>query len=102
MIITNCKTKTITEIEDNKVTISCICSENQNDVDKPTIFRSDVLDKKITVNKEQGVEGELLLTHTDSSDIIGDIDENGNLLINLKDDDVEKYYIENQNLMYDE
>lgn len=100
-MIINCKTKTITEIEDSKITISCVCSDNQNDVDKPTVFHSDVLKKKVVVNKTPGIEGELLLTHTDNNEVIGTIDQDGNLLITLDDDDAEKYYIENQNLMYD-
>jgi hypothetical protein len=100
-MITNCKTKTITEVEDNKITISCICSENQNDVDKPTVFRSDILKKEVVVNKTPGVEGELFLTHTDSNEVVGKIDQDGNLIMTLDEDDVDKYYVENQNLMYD-
>lgn len=100
-MITNCKTKTITEVEDSRITISCICSENQNDVDKPTVFRSDILKKEVVVNKTYGVEGELFLTHTDNNEVVGEIDKDGNLLMTLDDDDVEKYYVENQNLMYD-
>ena len=100
-MIRNCRTKTITEVEDNKITISCICSEKQDGVETPSIFRADVLDKDVVVNKIPGVEGELLLTHTDSSNIIGEIDKDGNLLITLDDDDVNKYFIENENLMYD-
>lgn len=99
-MITNCKTKTITEVEDKKIIISCICSENQNDIDKPTVFRSDVLKKEVVINKTSGVEGELFLTHTDNK-VVGTIDQDGNLLMTLDDDDVEKYYVENQNLMYD-
>lgn len=100
-MITNCKTKTITLIDDGKITISCLFSENQNEVDKPTIFECDLLEKEIIVNETPGVEGELILLHTDSSDVVGKINENGNLLITLEDDDVEKYYVDNQNLMYD-
>lgn len=100
-MITNCRTKTITEVEDNKITISCICSEKQEGVETPSIFHADVLDKDVVVNKIPGVEGELLLTHTDSSNTIGEIDKDGNLLITLDDDDVNKYFVENENLMYD-
>lgn len=100
-MITNCKTKTITEVEDSKIIISCICSENQTDVDKPTVFHSDVLKKEVVVNKTSGVEGELFFTHTDNNEVVGAIDQDGNLLMTLDDDDVEKYYVENQNLMYD-
>lgn len=100
-MIISCKTKTITEVKDNKIIISCFCSENQEGVDKPSVFRSDILQKETTVNKISGMEGELLLLHTDNNEVIGEIDQYGNLLMTLDDDDVEKYYVENQNLMYD-
>lgn len=100
-MIISCKTKTITEVQDNKIIISCICSNNQEGVDKPSVFRSDVLQKETTVNKVLGTEGELLLTHTDNNEVLGQIDQDGNLLITLDDDDVDKYFVENQNLMYD-
>ena len=100
-MIISCKTKTITEVKDNKITISCFFSENQEGADKPSVFRSDILQKETTVNKISGTEGELLLSHTDSNEVIGKIDQDGNLLMTLDDDDVEKYYVENQNLMYD-
>lgn len=99
-MIINCKTKTITEVQDNNITISCICSDNQEGIDKPSVFRSDILQKEATVNKVSGKEGELLLTHTDNNEIIGQIDQDGNLLITLENDDVDKYFVENQNLMY--
>lgn len=100
-MITNCRTKTITEVEDDKITISCICSEKQEGIETPSIFHSDVLDKDVVVNKTPGIEGELLLTHTDSSNVIGEIDKDGNLLITLENDDVNKYFVKNENLMYD-
>lgn len=96
-----CKTKTITEIKDNKVKISCL-SSNQNDVDRPTIFRSDILKERMTLNKERGIEGELLLTHTDTNKSIGEIDKSGNLIITLNDDDVNKYRISEQDLIYEQ
>ena len=100
-MIINCKTKTFTEIRDNIVTISCLSSNNQEGVDRPSIFRSNVLQRGVTINKTSGIEGELLLTHTDNNEVVGEIDQNGNLFITLDDDDVEKYFVEEQNLMYD-
>lgn len=96
-----CKTKTITEIKNNKVKISCL-SSNQNDTERPTIFRSDILEEKMTLNSKTGIEGELFLTHTDAIKSVGLINEQGDLIITLEDDDPNKYRIEGQNLIYDE
>jgi hypothetical protein len=101
-MIINCKTKTITEVSENKITISCICSENQDGVDNPSIFRSELLKKVTTINKISGEEGNLLLLHTDDNNTVGEIDSEGNLVITLDNDDVDKYQIENQNLTYNE
>lgn len=100
-MITNCKTKTITEIINGVAKISCVCS--QESVDRPTIFRSDLLDKEKTINKIRGIEGELLLSHTDSAKNIGLVNEIGELIITTNDDDADNYYVDdNQNLMYNE
>lgn len=100
-MITECSTKTITEVEDNKVKISCICSENQNGIDTPALFRANILDKPSVINQVSGLEGELLLTHTDSSDMVAEINNKGEMIISLDDDDVEKYSLDdNGNLVY--
>ena len=101
-MITECSTKTITEVKNNKVKISCICSENQNGVDVPTLFCADMLKTPSAINGISGLEGELLLTHIDSTDNIAQINDNGELIISLEDDDVEKYNLDsNGNLVYD-
>ena len=100
-MIIECSTKTITEVEDNKVKISCICSENQNGIDTPTLFRADILKKPSVVNRVSGLEGELLLTHTDSNENVAEINDKGELIISLQNDDVEKYNLDDKgNLIY--
>ena len=99
-MITDCETKTVTEITDGVIQISCVCRES---VDKPTIFRSDLLNEVKTINKTKGVEGELLLTHTDSAENIGLVNEKGELIITTNDDNADNYYVDdNQNLIYNE
>lgn len=93
-MITECNVKTITEIEGENIQISCICAENQNGVDRPTLFRADVLEEPKTINTENGVEGELMLTHTDSSTNIGSLTNDGSLILNLEDDDADKYFVD--------
>lgn len=94
-MIIECNVKTITEVDDNKITISCFSLENQDGKDKPTLFRADLLDKPKTINKEGGIEGELLLTHNDSNEKVAMLDKNGNLILSLDDDEVGEYYINN-------
>jgi hypothetical protein len=88
----NCNTKTITEIVNNKITISCLSSDNQDGVDIPTLFRADMLTEPKTINKISGSEGELLLTHTDSG-TVAKITTDGELILELEDDDATKYSV---------
>lgn len=116
-MITDCATKTITSIEDNSslqsagkyvVKILCVSFENQNSkIDRPTIFSADMLDKPKTINKTSGVEGELLLTHTDNNPIIAEINPEGEMIIYVDDDDdgeADKYSLdpESGNLIYND
>jgi hypothetical protein len=93
-MITDCNVKTITEIEGDKILISCLSAENQNGVDRPTLFRADILENPKTINTESGVEGELMLTHTDSSSNVGSLSNDGSLTLRLEDDDADKYFID--------
>lgn len=101
-MIIECNVKTITEVDENKITISCISLNNQESgKDEPTLFKADLLENVKTINKVNGIEGELLLTHNDSNDQIGKLDENGNLILSLDDDDADNYYVNsNGELVY--
>jgi len=100
-MITECNVKTTTEVANQKVVISSVYSEQGND--KPTLFRTDLLDEEKTINKVSGKEGELLFTHIDSGeDSPGEIDSDGNLTIKLSDDDAGNYSVnKNGNLIYE-
>lgn len=97
-MITECNVKTVTEVENTKITITSSFSEKGND--KPTIFRADLMNRVASINKVQGQEGELLLTHIDTSDgAPGEINEDGELIIHAEDAD--NYYVNALgNLMY--
>lgn len=102
-MITECKTKTITEIVDNKVTISCLVSENQNSVDTPTLFRADMLNKPSAINRISGQEGELLITHVDSDENVASLNKDGEMILTLQDDEADKYSVDdNGYLVYNE
>lgn len=99
-MIIECGVKTVTEVVDDKVTISAVHSEKGVD-DKPTIFRTDLLTEPKSINKVSGKEGELLLTHIDSSENVGEINENGELIISTTDDNNDNYYLsDNGELIY--
>jgi hypothetical protein len=90
--------KTVSEIIGNKIKISCTILK-----DTPKIFKVDLLKTSETINNEPGIEGELLLTHVDSNESVGKINDNGDLLLNLEDDDANRYYIDDDgNLKYKE
>lgn len=91
-MIIECGVKTVTEVVGDKVTISAVHSEVGVD-DKPVIFRADLLKEAKSINKISGKEGELLLTHIDSSENIGEINENGELIISTTDDNNDNYYL---------
>lgn len=93
-MITECKTKTVTEIVDNKVTISCLVSENQDGVDTPTLFRTDMLDKPSTINRISGQEGDLLITHVDSDENVVSLNKDGEMILTLQDDEADKYNVD--------
>lgn len=100
-MITECSTKTITEIDVDKVKISCVSSENQSGVDTPVLFRADMLDKPMVINRASGLEGELLMTHTDDNDNAVEINAIGEMIISLDNDDADKYDLDNNgNLIY--
>lgn len=98
----NCRVKTITEVTGNEAEITSLPYEHQDGNEVPTLFRTDVLKNSKTINKVDGKEGELLLTHTDTNETIGELTENGELVITLNDDDTRRYYVEEGILKYDE
>lgn len=99
-MIIECGVKTVTEVIDDKVTISAVHSENGVD-DKPIIFRADLLSEVKAINKVSGKEGELLLTHIDSGENVGSINDAGELIISTTDDENDNYYLNDKGeLMY--
>lgn len=73
---------------------------NDDGTTTPAIYKSQVLDKPMIVDNTSGKEGELLLSH--SGDTAGSINNDGELIIDVKDDDANKYEKVQENLMYNE
>lgn len=99
---TEASTKTITEVEKISGTflINCFADMNADGSTTPDLFKSQVLDKPMEIDNVDGKEGELMLSYV--GDKVGELNENGELIIELENDDVNKYNKVDENLMYDE
>jgi len=99
---TEVSVKTITEVEkpSGVFLISCFSDGNEDGTTTPSLFKSQVIDKSMEIDNVDGKEGELMLSYSGNN--VGDIDENGNLILNIDsvDDDVNKYEKTNENLTY--
>lgn len=96
-------TKTITEVEQDSglFNIHCFSDMNEDGTTTPSIYKSQILDKRMIIDNESGVEGELMLSHIGES--VGELNKkNGELTIRPEGDDAEKYDKEDENLIYNE
>lgn len=73
---------------------------NEDGSTNPSIYKSQVLEKPMIVDNTSGKEGELMLSH--SGDNVGNINNNGELVIEPEGDDANKYEKEQENLTYHE
>ena len=102
MSINTCSTITTTETNQNKAHINCFVGNDNGDTShKPAIFKAEILESPKDINQISGKEGELILTSI-NSDNYGILNSNGDLIITTKDDDVNKYKIEDVNLIYND
>lgn len=90
-MITNCSTKTVTEVDQDVIIISCFADMNENGSTTPKLFKADLLSDSKQINEVDGKEGELLLTYEGSS--VGHVNSDGELILELEGDDVDKYSI---------
>ena len=98
---TEVSTRTIAEVEDNTgdFIITCFADMNEDGSTTPTIYKSRVINTPMTIDNTSGKEGELLLSYEGNS--VGEIDEDGNLIIAPDGDDANKYNKEQNDLTYD-
>lgn len=99
---TQVSVKTITEVEQGTgvFLISCFSDLNADGSTTPTIYKSKVLDTEKIIDNTSGKEGELMLSHSGST--VGEINDNGELVINIEGDNADKYEKEQENLIYNE
>lgn len=98
---TEVSVKTVTEVEKQSGTflITCFSDMNEDGSTTPVLFKSKVLDKPMEVDNISGQEGELMLSYT--GDKVGEINSGGELILDVENDDVDKYNKENENLTYE-
>ena len=98
-MIENCDVKTITEVVGKNIKISSAFLEKE---EKPTILKADLLQQVKTVNKTDGKEGELIITHRDNKNI-ATINDNGDLILSPDSDNVDNYRVnKNGYLIYEQ
>lgn len=90
-MITNCSTRTVTEVDGDSILISCVADMNEDGTTFPELFQADLLEKSRQINDVNGKEGELLLSYTGSQ--VGEVDAAGELIIQLDEDNVDNYYV---------
>lgn len=99
---TQVSVKTITEVEPSSglFLINCFSDMNDDGSTTPSIYKSQVLEKPMIVDNTSGKEGELLLSY--SGNTVGNINIDGELVIEPEGDDANKYEKEQENLTYNE
>ena len=94
-----CTSKTKTETSGGKANINCFADMNKDGSRTPTLYHAEVLQGRKEINGVIRIEGELLLVHQDSGKI-GELNNKGELLIQLNEDDATKYELQGENLVY--
>ena len=89
-----------TEVDKNgDFLVSCFSDMNEDGTTTPVLFKSEVLSAPKIIDNVNGKEGELMLSYV--GDKVGEIDGNGNLILDVENDDVNKYNKQNENLTYE-
>lgn len=97
---TEVSVKTRTEVDKNgDFLVSCFSDMNEDGTTTPVLFKSEVLSAPKIIDNTNGKEGELMLSYV--GDKVGEIDNNGNLILDVENDDVNKYNKQNENLTYE-
>lgn len=92
--------KTVTKIQGGDITVSCYADITESGGKNPELFKANLLDGRAQINGVNGIEGELLLSYGETK--VGNLDAEGNLIIELDNDDENKYQLSNENLNYTE
>ena len=97
---TEVSVKTRTEVDKNgDFLVSCFSDMNEDGTTTPVLFKSEVLSAPKIIDNVNGKEGELMLSYV--GDKVGEIDSNGDLILDVENDDINKYNKQNENLTYE-
>ena len=97
---TEVSVKTRTEVDKNgDFLVSCFSDMNEDGTTTPVLFKSEVLSAPKIIDNVNGKEGELMLSYVGYK--VGEIDSNGDLILDVENDDVNKYNKQNENLTYE-
>lgn len=92
--------KTITELDkkNGNFLITSFSDLNEDGSRTPTIFRAKILETSLEIDGEPGKEGELLISHDNEK--VGEINKNSELILETEKDNVDKYSLDRENLIY--
>ena len=97
---TEVSVKTRTEVDKNgDFLVSCFSDMNEDGTTTPVLFKSEVLSAPKIIDNVNGKEGELMLSYVGYK--VGEIDSNGDLILDVENDDVNRYNKQNENLTYE-
>ena len=94
-----CTSKTKTETIGQRANIHCFADMNEDGTRTPTLYHAELIQQPKEINGVGGIEGQLLLVHQDSGKI-GRLNNRGELIIQLNEDDATKYELQGENLVY--
>lgn len=99
---TQVSVKTITEVKKNSGSfqISCFSDMNEDGTTTPVIYKSRILEEPMIIDTTSGIEGELMISHV--GETVGNVTEEGDLIIEPDGESANKYDKEQENLVYDE
>ena len=85
--------KTLTETKGATATIVCFSDMNEDGSTTPSIVKAEVLKEVKEVNAVPGNEGELIISGDEKA--FGNLNSKGELTLELENDDVNKYSLNN-------
>lgn len=95
------KTTTEVEIKSGVFLISSFSDMNEDGSITPVVFKSRVLDKSMKIDNQNGKEGELLLSFKNTEEV-GEINNSGELILDIENDRLNRYHINDEDLMYNQ
>lgn len=99
---TEVSVKTVTEIakDTGRFEINCFADMLEDGTTRPSIFQAQIPDKEKVIDNVEVKEGELALSYKGKT--VGELNKDGELIVEPDNDDPNKYSVEDQNLKYEQ